>query len=89
MNPTKRITADTLRQLPPAKVKQLFTQLGPAKVDELQHDWSFWGRDAQFPPTDNEWNTWLINAGRGFGKTRCGAEWVRQQVKDGHKRIAL
>ena len=89
MNPTqKRITADALRQLPPAKVKQLFTQLGPAKVDELQHDWSFWGRDAQFPPTDNEWNTWLISAGRGFGKTRCGAEWVRQQVKDGHKRIA-
>ena len=86
--PTKRITADTLRQLPPAKVKQLFTQLGPAKVDELQHDWSFWGRDAQFPPTDNEWNTWLINAGRGFGKTRCGAEWVREQVKNGHKRIA-
>ena len=88
MNPTKRITAETLRQLPPAKVKKLFTQLGPAKVDELQHDWSFWGRDAQFPPTDNEWNTWLINAGRGFGKTRCGAEWVREQVKSGHKRIA-
>ena len=88
MNPTKRITAETLRQLPPAKVKKLFTQLGPAKVDELQHDWSFWGRDAQFPPTDNEWNTWLINAGRGFGKTRCGAEWVREQVKLGHKRIA-
>ena len=93
MNPTqipqkKRITADDLRHLPPAKVKKLLTELGPAKVDELQHDWSFWGRDAQFPPTDNEWNTWLINAGRGFGKTRCGAEWVREQVKLGHKRIA-
>ena len=87
--PTNRkITADTLRQLPATKVKNLFDQLGPLKVDELQHDWSFWGRDAQFPPTDNDWNTWLINAGRGFGKTRCGAEWVRQQVKNGHKRIA-
>jgi len=86
--PTKRITADTLRQLPAAKVKKLFTQLGPLKVDELQHDWSFWGRDAQFPPADKDWNTWLINAGRGFGKTRCGAEWVREQVKLGHKRIA-
>jgi len=88
MTNPKRITADALRELPSAKVKQLFAQLGPAKVDELQHDWSFWGRDAQFPPTDNEWNTWLINAGRGFGKTRCGAEWVREQVKKGHKRIA-
>ena len=93
MNPTqipqkKRITADDLRHLPPAKVKKLLTELGPAKVDELQHDWSFWGRDAQFPPINNDWNTWLINAGRGFGKTRCGAEWVREQVKLGHKRIA-
>ena len=93
MNPTqipqkKRITADDLRHLPPAKVKKLLTELGPAKVDELQHDWSFWGRDAQFPPINNDWNTWLINAGRGFGKTRCGAEWVREQVKNGHKRIA-
>ena len=86
--PTKRITADDLRKLPKAKVNELFAHLGPLKVDELQHDWSFWGRDAQFPPTDNDWNTWLINAGRGFGKTRCGAEWVRQQVKLGHKRIA-
>ena len=86
--PTKRITADDLRKLPKAKLNELFAHLGTAKVDELQHDWKFWGRDAQFPPTDNEWNTWLINAGRGFGKTRCGAEWVREQVKMGHKRIA-
>ena len=86
--PTKRITADDLRKLPKAKVNELFAHLGPLKVDELQHDWKFWGRDAQFPPTDNDWNTWLINAGRGCGKTRCGAEWVRQQVKLGHKRIA-
>jgi ABC-type transport system substrate-binding protein len=28
-------------------------------------------------------------AGRGFGKTRCGAEWVRAQVKAGRRRIAL
>jgi len=85
---TRKITADTLRSLPATKVKELFAALGPDKVDELQHDWSFWGRDAQFPPPDKDWNTWLINAGRGFGKTRCGAEWVREQVKLGHKRIA-
>ena len=28
-------------------------------------------------------------AGRGFGKTRCGAEWVRAEVKAGRRRIAL
>ena len=32
---------------------------------------------------------WLLMAGRGFGKTRCGAEWVRAEVKAGRRRIAL
>ncbi len=32
---------------------------------------------------------WLILAGRGFGKTRCGAEWVRAQLAAGRGRIAL
>jgi phage terminase large subunit-like protein len=27
------------------------------------------------------WRIWLVLAGRGFGKTRCGVEWVRQQVE--------
>ncbi len=35
------------------------------------------------------WTTWLILAGRGWGKTRTGAEAVRQAVKDGRRRIAL
>lgn len=36
-----------------------------------------------------DWQTWLVLAGRGFGKTRTGAEWVRQRVKAGNKRIGL
>lgn len=32
---------------------------------------------------------WLIQAGRGWGKTRTGAEWVREQVESGKRRIAL
>ena len=28
-------------------------------------------------PFDDDWHVWLIMAGRGFGKTRAGAEWVR------------
>src|SRR6516165_4229038 len=35
------------------------------------------------------WRVWLLMAGRGFGKTRCGAEWVRAEVKAGRRRIAL
>ena len=84
---TRAITAETLRSLPASKVKELFQALGPIKTEELKHDWNFWARDAQLEP-EGLWNTWFINAGRGFGKTRTGVEWVREQVKRGKKRIA-
>ena len=45
---------------------------------ELKYAWSLHARDSQLPP-DGDWDTWLILAGRGFGKTRTGAEWVRAQ----------
>lgn len=51
--------------------------------------WQGWARDAQLPP-DQAWRTWLICAGRGFGKTRAGAEWVRDIARhDSGARIAL
>lgn len=46
----------------------------------LLHDWRFWGRPEQFAP-DCAWNVWLILAGRGFGKTRAGAEWVIEMAR--------
>ena len=53
------------------------------------YDWTVWARPAQLAPP-GDWRVWLILAGRGFGKTRSGAEWVRQQVETGHaRRIAL
>ena len=82
------LKASDLRSLPADKVKAAFEALGPAKVDELKHDWSFWSRPEQNEPEGSDWNNWVINSGRGWGKTRVGAEWVRQQVKRGHKRIA-
>ena len=55
----------------------------------LKYNWSLHARPSQLPP-DGDWDTWLILAGRGFGKTRTGAEWVRTQVESGAaKRIAL
>jgi phage terminase large subunit-like protein len=43
-------------------------------------DWQTWARDDQVPPP-GDWRTWLILAGRGWGKTRVGAEWVRERIK--------
>lgn len=52
--------------------------------DSLLWDWKIWGRPSQFAPvsnprtSDGSWKTWLAMAGRGFGKTRLGSEWIRQ-----------
>ena len=46
-------------------------------------------RPSQRPPA-GDWRTWLVLAGRGFGKTRCAAEWIRHRVETGAaRRIAL
>jgi len=55
---------------------------------ELLHDWHFLARPEQIEPA-GDWQTWLVLAGRGFGKTRTGAEWVREQVKRGASRLGL
>lgn len=55
----------------------------------LLHDWPLWARAKQLPP-EGDWRVWLILAGRGFGKTRTGAEWVRALAETGRAgRIAL
>ena len=55
----------------------------------LKYAWPLHARPSQLPPP-GDWDTWMILAGRGFGKTRTGAEWVRAQVEDGQAhRIAL
>ncbi len=50
--------------------------------------WTVWRRDNQAAPNSN-FLIWLILGGRGAGKTRAGAEWVREQVKSGARYIAL
>jgi phage terminase large subunit-like protein len=78
-----------LRSLPRGKIAQLIAQLTDQEAEALLYDWSVWGREnQQIPPGD--WNTWMILAGRGYGKSRTGAETVKQLVMDGSaKRIAL
>jgi phage terminase large subunit-like protein len=47
----------------------------------LNRDWRMWGRlGKQLPPDDLDWRSWLILGGRGAGKTRAGAEWVKAQA---------
>jgi phage terminase large subunit-like protein len=57
-------------------------------TDAARYDWQNLARPNQLPPV-GDWRGWLLLAGRGFGKTRTGAEWVRAQIKAGKRRIAL
>ena len=82
--PQAKITASILRDLPDEEVAKLLKELGPNKAAELQHDWGFWARPEQLEP-DGDWNTWVALAGRGWGKTRAGAEWVRHRIRSGDK----
>ncbi len=48
----------------------------------LQTDWQYLARPSQLPP-EGDWFCWLILAGRGFGKTRAGAEWLISRMRSG------
>lgn len=58
---------------------EILASLTEKQAEELLWDWRAWARPNQLPP-DGDWLTWLVLAGRGFGKTRCGAEFVREEV---------
>ncbi|MDJ0642796.1 MAG: terminase family protein [Erythrobacter sp.] len=69
--------------------RRVVAALSAPERAEFDYHWSFFARDAQMPPS-GAWRIWMIMAGRGFGKTRAGAEWVRQVAEDdGDARIAV
>lgn len=69
---------------------RFLASLSPAEARFLLDDWRFWARDEQCPPADDQWTTWLFLGGRGAGKTRAGAEWLRSEISTGAaRRVAL
>jgi phage terminase large subunit-like protein len=69
-----------LASLPAAERAAILAETPPEVQAALAYDWDFWARPEQKLP-DGDWTFWLILAGRGFGKTRTGAETVRQWAK--------
>ena len=49
-------------------------------MKSLLQDWRLWAREDQLPPEPSDWRNWLLLGGRGAGKTRSGAEWVRAKA---------
>ena len=73
---------------------ELLLTLNKTEFERLRTDFPFVAHPHQIPPqhADNggDWRTWLILGGRGAGKTRAGAEWVRNvALTDSKARIAL
>lgn len=66
--------------MPKRQREVMLMSLSREEAKALAWDWKFWARPAQLEPEGDWWTTWLILAGRGFGKTRTGSEWVRSKV---------
>lgn len=75
---------------PQEKLARLLHQeLKQRRINQLKYDWFSNARANQLPPS-GDWKTWMILAGRGFGKTRTGSETLRHWIQSGQvKRIAL
>jgi phage terminase large subunit-like protein len=59
-----------------------------SELCDIAFNWPIWAMSHQLPPA-GDWTTWLLLGGRGAGKTRAGAEWVRMLVDQGIGPIAL
>lgn len=77
------------------RLEDIDTDLAGLPAPELAaalYDWHVWARRDQLAPASHDvpgWRTWLILGGRGAGKTRAGAEWVRSVALAETGRIAL
>jgi phage terminase large subunit-like protein len=60
--------------------KQFLDELDEGELLALPFLFEFWALDHQMPPA-GAWRTWVVMGGRGAGKTRAGAEWVRSMVE--------
>ncbi|KQN39413.1 ATP-binding protein [Sphingomonas sp. Leaf407] len=78
-----------LSRMDDAALDRFLLRLQPSQRRELATRWGLYAHRGQ-SLADTDWSVWLIQAGRGFGKTRAGAEWVcTRAVEDGALRIAL
>lgn len=80
--PANRSDASWLASLPEVERTRVLSEYSDDELAALQWDWDFWSRPAQQEPP-GDWIVWLNLAGRGYGKTRTGAEWIRKRWKAG------
>ncbi|EDL49062.1 DNA-packaging protein [Erythrobacter sp. SD-21] len=81
--------ADWMKTMAPEDTRAIARKLTAEERAEWPYHWRRQARESQRAP-EGDWQTWLVMAGRGFGKTRAGAEWVLETAEaDPFARIAL
>ncbi|MCB1366816.1 MAG: DNA-packaging protein [Rhodobacteraceae bacterium] len=78
--PALRSGAVWLASRPQPEIKRFLEGLSENARMALPYLFDFWALPHQLPP-EGDWKTWVILGGRGAGKTRAGAEWVRRMVE--------
>ncbi len=78
----QKSTRDLLSSLPPETAQKLLNELSDKTILALPWLFDQWAHPHQAVPK-GDWKTWVIMGGRGAGKTRAGAEWVRAEVEGG------
>ncbi len=73
--------AASIASLPRDELEALIDGLSPNAQAALPYLFEVWGLGGHQLPPRQDWSTWLILGGRGAGKTRAGAEWLRTQVE--------
>ena len=93
--PAAQLGADWISCAAPIVQETFLSKLSPAELLALPWMFEFWALKHQIPPK-GDWRSWVIMGGRGAGKTRAGAEWIRSMAEGARptdagtaKRIAL
>ena len=73
--------AQSLALLPEPQRNAAIRSLTPLQAEALRTEWRFWARPEQLEP-EGDWTVWLIQTGRGWGKTRTAAECIRKWVRE-------
>ncbi|HVR92125.1 MAG TPA: terminase family protein [Novosphingobium sp.] len=74
----------------PAVREAMLRTLPERQLRALARAFGEWAHGGQLAPpctaSGEDWRTWVLMAGRGFGKTRAGAEWVLGRVRDAKRK---
>jgi predicted phage terminase large subunit-like protein len=83
IDPDASQIAVLLQSVPEEERLDFVNSLTEKELQHLHYDWELWARPKQLEPPGDDWIHWLVLAGRGYGKTRQGAEWVTDKIEKG------